>query len=1111
MPLNQTTAPRERYDAWAESYDEHTTRFGWTAPQFLLEAVMSHLPPVGYLRVLDVGVGTGQVSVPYLEAGASVTGLDVSSRMLYQAQSKNPQFHALIEHDFNRPLADAGLQPKSFDLVLSCGALHFAHDLSQTLKELKWVLAPGGLLAFTYIPPQTRQFSAATQIQEPFAVEQMLHQLGLTVLNHEPFVAYYEAGNSDDPVMYQRIIARCSQSALPLPELLQNIDRTACVDRTKLLSIVSRSLMSGAVSTHWTDDITTVFRESQELLKTLQSQFNEGELEPRYLPLPSVTAQIARQGVAECDVLVLMPHPDDESIYAGGTIASLSESGKRIRLVVATDGAAGRGGKDSTRVALRAQELYHAANILSIEQVEFLGLADFGKYRDTAKTQPITAADTLRTWGLDTTLFAIVRCFRQHRPRVLLTLHPEVDPNYSLHGHHLGLSVAALVAFHLAADPGFVVPDAPELLPWAIEEHQAIVPLNHKGEEIIRVEIDRQRKRLALQAYETQRYSTQRLLKALETGLPSASFEAIQTLQARCRRTQIMAIPLLLRQQTNSVISNRTWDSAYNALRQRSYPRNALCNLLLQQADVWGASQAVLDNITRLRASETVAVVTGQQVGILGGPVYTLYKALGAVRLARDLETQGIPAVPVFWMASYDHDIEEVQKVELLAHQAQPQMFSLGLHSQQRPVGAIPLGDSIHFLLDEVEQALCDLPYAQTAMAELRAAYQANATFAQSFARWLTRLTNQLGLVILEPASRGLAELYSNIIYKEIFGTERSQQALNRTRQALAAEGRTEIIPTERDFLQMFYVDEQGIRRRLRKIDGGFELQQTDAHLSDKAARNILELEPERFTPSALLRPICQDSVLPTIAYVAGPTEQQYFTQLPEVYTWAGLPMPKIVARPSFTVIDGNTSDLLAQAGGAAMLLSSDDASARLGQASLPESVRLVCDNLIALQQRSFDLRTAAIAGECLGDLTIAFQKDIEQWLSETTSILQAWGAKRPLETITRLATELPPLVATICSDLQRSGSRGAPPPTRNLVSLAQEFARFERALIREGRRQNAAGIAAFSYVNPGGKPQERCLSIAELIATYGFSIVERLLPMACPDSNQRRLVTIRC
>jgi 2-polyprenyl-3-methyl-5-hydroxy-6-metoxy-1,4-benzoquinol methylase len=209
---SEETSLRDRFSAWAQSYDDRTANFRWIAPQFLLEAVMRYAPPTALMRVLDVGVGTGKASIPYLEAGARVTGLDLSSQMLRQAQANYPQFQALLEHNFDRPFAEVGLQDQQFEVILSCGALHFAKNLAQTLAELRAMLTPDGVLAFTYISPQSRSFSTATQPRNPDAVEQMLQQMNLIVLDHQSFVAYYEGGDSTDPVIYQRIVACCSES-----------------------------------------------------------------------------------------------------------------------------------------------------------------------------------------------------------------------------------------------------------------------------------------------------------------------------------------------------------------------------------------------------------------------------------------------------------------------------------------------------------------------------------------------------------------------------------------------------------------------------------------------------------------------------------------------------------------------------------------------------------------------------------------------------------------------------------------------------------------------------------------------------------------------------------
>jgi hypothetical protein len=172
------------------------------------------------------------------------------------------------------------------------------------------------------------------------------------------------------------------------------------------------------------------------------------------------------------------------------------------------------------------------------------------------------------------------------------------------------------------------------------------------------------------------------------------------------------------------------------------------------------------------------------------------------------------------------------------------------------------------------------------------------------------------------------------------------------------------------------------------KVEGGFALQQTNVYLTNEGARSILDWEPERFTPSALMRPLIQDAVLPTIAYVAGPSEQKYFTQLHRVYTWANIPMPQIVARPSFTVIGADTANTLASAGGTLRLINSEKPSSLIGRAGLPSTINLACDELRVLQERCLNLFEQAKANQPVGNTAKIFQEDVEEWLINTKLLM---------------------------------------------------------------------------------------------------------------------------
>lgn len=1106
--------PYQRYTQWALEYDARTADFHWSAPAQLLDATLPVIPPAAPLRMLDVGVGTGQASRPYLEAGACVIGLDIAPAMLAQAQQRWPQFHLLIEHDFNRSFDAIGLHNYRFELVLSCGALHFAEDLANTLQALRALLAPGGVLAFTYISPQQRVFSAAARLHESSEVAAIVEQLGLQIRHHSDFIAYYEGGNGDDPVVYRRLVAHCPEPAIVLPEALGYIDRCACIDRERLRTLAQRPLLAGPITTQWSDDLAAVKSANEQLLQALHAQVATGEIDLRRLPLPQLTALHASEdNRSGCDVLVLLAHPDDESVYAGGLIAGLTEAGNRVHLVVVSDGGGGRQGKGPEQINQRSRELHEAAQALGIETVEQLGFADFGKYRDRARSQPITAADTLRRWGLKPVLNAVVTCIRHHRPRVLLTFDPEVDPNYSLHGHHLAVGVAAVASFHLAADPGFATQEP--LSPWAIDEHHTLVPRQQPGSGIKTVEIDPKRKLQALAAYASQRYSTERLLAALENDASGSRFESYRVWQRR--RSQSLATAIIhelpspggcpSRHMNSEPTTLQDWRAHHAGLCQHRYPRTALTALLIRQAQARDAGATVLANIERLRDPTTVAVVTGQQVGVLGGPAYTLYKALGAVALARHLRTLGITAVPVFWLASYDHDLDEVQKLTLLAGADGYQGLTLGFPGQGQPVGTLPLGRTIEAMLAQVQTALADLPHGAATLALLRRCYQPQVSFASAFTQWLGALTDTLGLVLLDPATPEFAALTHDLLHQALFDSAGVQMALTQAREHLALRGRAEIIPTAGQGLQVFYTNARGERRRLQRADRGFTVRGGDAFLSDADIDRILAAEPQRFTPSALLRPLCQDSVLPTIAYVAGPSEQGYWQQLPELYRWAGLPMPQVIPRPTFTLLNSANATVLADAGGATALLGSADPWRTLGYAGLPQALRAACAGLQALVQRCHDLATQMRAGPLSVDVVSALEEDIWDQLNAIELALALGDKKRAAAALQRTSTPVFQALTALGCALERSQTKGESPSLRPALQLAKALTSLEQSLIKEGRRQFHQGVAAWKFIRPRGLPQERELSVAELVARYGFSVVERLLPLGYSDGRQRLLM----
>lgn len=529
-----------QYGDWAASYDSDTASYGWCAPRRLLESLTRAAPPQSRLRVLDIGVGTGQASAPYLEAGAQVTGLDIAPEMLEEAHAKHPEFHHLDRYDIDLPISTAGVRPESYDVILSSGTLHFARDLRATLGELARALSPGGVLAFTYIPPQNRKFGTHTSLHAPSEVARMLRELGLQPVEHRPFTAYYDHGNEHDPVTYGLVVARDGRtggtSSLETHRsVLDRLDRTSSVDRKRITDLIATPLLEGSLRTRRSKHEAAMA--CAQMRRGLEAQLAEGgEIDPSSIPLPTATDPESLRGGFGCDVLAIFAHPDDETIFVGGTLKALSREGFRIAVLLSTGGDGGRrtdGSIDETHT-VRAGELGQALNVLGVERYETLEFADFGKYRDTHRAEPVTAADALRAWGLDALLERLVRAIRTARPRALLSFEPLRDPTFSLHGHHLAVGVAAMLAFHLAADASAYPEHMEEgIRPWAPLRHQVIVPAHHEGQRITSIPISREDKERALSVIPSQRYSTELLMKALRLERPDTLSEKWHLLQAR--------------------------------------------------------------------------------------------------------------------------------------------------------------------------------------------------------------------------------------------------------------------------------------------------------------------------------------------------------------------------------------------------------------------------------------------------------------------------------------------------------------------------------------------------------------------------------------------------
>ena len=343
--------------------------------------------------------------------------------------------------------------------------------------------------------------------------------------------------------------------------------------------------------------------------------------------------------------------------------------------------------------------------------------------------------------------------------------------------------------------------------------------------------------------------------------------------------------------------------------RKLDYPRERrteVASILYRQNIALGAGAETLSNLDRLEKG-AVAVVSGQQVGLFSGPAYSLYKALTAVQIAEELTRDGISAVPVFWMATEDHDLDEVRHTTWFDKGKLVRFELPSIAETARPVGRISLGTQVEPLVQEASELLAN--QGSDLLAQyLVESYRPEETYGSAFGKLFARLFAQHGLVLMDPLDDGLhkvaAPLYQHALAER---DPLNEKLLQRGKDLDRAGFDAQVKVTARSTL-LFRMDEGGRQVVTASTD---KFQASEKTWGREELVHRTHIEPEKFSPNALFRPVVQDYLLPTAAYIAGPAEIAYFAQSEVVYRHLLGRMPVILPRAGFTLVDAKASKLL--------------------------------------------------------------------------------------------------------------------------------------------------------------------------------------------------------
>jgi bacillithiol biosynthesis cysteine-adding enzyme BshC len=500
------------------------------------------------------------------------------------------------------------------------------------------------------------------------------------------------------------------------------------------------------------------------------------------------------------------------------------------------------------------------------------------------------------------------------------------------------------------------------------------------------------------------------------------------------------------------------WQTTIARVRRAPRDRAALAAVVGRQLERRGAPVEARAAAASLADDATVAVVSGQQAGVFGGPLYTLLKAVTAIQLAARVRAeQATPAVAVFWVDAEDHDWSEIRTAGVLDGELAFRQITVGIveGAGTRPIASLVFDAGIDAALSDLDAALAPSDFKAEVMAAIRRRFQAGAGVATAFAGFLDDLLGRHGLIVFESGDADAKPLVAGVFEHELEHpglTARLARAAAATMTRLGHEPQVE--PAD-DSVALFYLDHDArkpIKNRQAGLAVGDEIRPADNLRAEARAH------PERFSPSVLLRPVVQDKLFPTVCYVAGPSELAYQAQLSDVYRQFGVEQPLLFPRASATLLDSAAARFLERSRLPLEALQAQDEAAlnRFLESQLPPALEKTfeeTDRQVA--ERAALLKSAVVSVD--PTLTGAVDTTLDR-MRETLKTLQG--------------------------------------------KIIQAVKRKDDTLRRQFNRTRALAF-------PGGHPQERSLTIVFFVNRYGLALPDRLIEALPLETDRHHVLTL--
>jgi len=499
-------------------------------------------------------------------------------------------------------------------------------------------------------------------------------------------------------------------------------------------------------------------------------------------------------------------------------------------------------------------------------------------------------------------------------------------------------------------------------------------------------------------------------------------------------------------------------------LEDQPIDREALCEALETYNHNLGCSEKTLQNLERLKQRDAVVVVTGQQAGIFTGALYTVYKAITTLKLAKNLEAEiGRPVVPVFWIASEDHDFHEIKvahyitggrlkKVEI---DKTDRKSLRRVNLKKMSVGHLETNNSVKHSIEQILSDFAGNESIDHFESLLSTTFIDKDSLSNWFGRIMSRLFHDYGLVLLDPMIPELRAIETNFFKMAVERQALVTAALRQQTELAENLGFQKAIEFDPEGLQLFIYEHEE-RLALRSDQEGYFCEHGGQQIrySKEVLLDRITQRPQDFSTNVVLRPVVQDVLLPTLAYVAGPGELNYYAQLDKVYQVFGRRAPVLYPRENFTLVQKDVTEVL----------NHYDLS--------PENV-LMC-GISSIRDHLLDLRDEV-------RIDTLFDNYIEKFEDEYRTLLQK--------------------VLEISPDLESLSEKNIGLIKAQMNYLKEKAHRFHR---RNHRQVTQDLTAVEAQLMPGGHLQERTLSILQYYAQSGDSLIDFLINEVPLDPDHR-------